>query len=848
MRKLLTSRGLGGMLTLLLLLTLFPLAQATPVRLDPRLVEYLANAPEGQGSFLVLLREQADLSDAPLLQERVARVTYVYEALRSTAERSQAGLRADLAAWGVPYHAFYIVNAIQVTGDLALARKLAGRPEVARLVPDPAFNGIDDPPDSPPAPPAVDGVEWSVARVHAPEVWALGYTGQGIVVGSVDTGVDHDHPALVNQYRGNLGGGSFDHNYNWYEPDGTSVEPYDPNGHGTHTTGTMVGDDGGTNQVGVAPGAQWIACKVDSNNVWHASKYIACWEWMMAPTDLSGLNPNPALAAHVINNSWSCPPSEGCDPDTLLPAAQSLYAAGIAIAKSGGNAGPGCQSITNPGQYSELLATAAFNSSDVIANFSSRGPSVYQGETRVKPDIAAPGVSVRSSTPGGGYGSSSGTSMASPHTAGVIALLWSAQPALQGNLEVTYQVIKLTAEPRIDAQCPPHVGHPNDVWGWGIIDALAAVQAGELRGTVYDDAFVPLPGTAVEVTPVGGGLARQTIADTNGIYSFTLAAGDYLITATLSGYLPTTGTVTVVEGMTTVHDIVLEPLPSCEPVQEADFDWIPVTPTVGQVVTFTGVASGTSPITYTWRLEVGSWKEGQVVTHTYAQPGFYPVVMTATNCATATATAVHTITVLGIPQIVLPPAIVPVELEPSQQAFYTFTVANAGTSDLAWNLAEVPDASWLQETPVSSTVAPGSSAEVLLTYTAPMTTGVYTTALRIASNDPLRPVVDLRVELDVVSECIPVEIAAITPEISGCDVTLTAALTGTAPFTYLWEFGDGMTSTQMMPTHTYTQSGVYSGTLAVWNCGDAEHAVGRFTVEVECVGLQFRIYLPLVAK
>jgi PKD repeat protein len=419
---------------------------------------------------------------------------------------------------------------------------------------------------------------------------------------------------------------------------------------------------------------------------------------------------------------------------------------------------------------------------------------------------------------------------------------------LQGNLEETYWLIKATAEPRISAQCPPHVDHPNDVWGWGIIDALAAVQAGKLQGTVYDQAFAPLPGATVEVAPSGGGLVRQTIADANGTYSFTLAADDYAITATLSGYLPTTGIVSVVMGMTTVHDIVLEPLPSCEPVQEADFDWIPVTPTVGQVVTFTGVASGTSPITYTWRLEVGSWEEGQVVTHTYAQPGVYPVVMTATNCATATVTAVHTITVMGIPQIVLPPGLPPAELELGQQATYPFTVANTGTADLNWSLAEVPAASWLEETPVSGTVAPGGLAEVLLTYTAPMTTGVYTTALRIASNDPVSPAVDLLVELDVVTACIPVEIASITPEIAGCDVTLTAALTGTVPFTYLWGFGDGMTSTQMMPTHTYTQGGVYSGTLAVWNCGGTGYAVEGFTVEVECAAPRYAFYLPVVMR
>jgi subtilisin family serine protease/PKD repeat protein len=1127
MRKSFPHRFLGGMITILLLLALVLPAQAAPARLDPGLVEYLAAAPGGRDSFLVLLKDQADLSGAPLIAGRTARVAYVYGALRSTAERSQAGLRADLAAWGVPYHPFYIVNAIQVTGDLALARKLAGRPEVARLVADPSFNGIDDPPGGPPAPPAVDAVEWNIARVHAPDVWALGYTGQGIVVGSVDTGVEYTHPALVNQYRGNLGGGNFDHNYNWAEPFGLSYAPYDPEGHGTHTTGTMVGDDGAGNQVGMAPGAEWIACKADSDGVWRASKYIACWEWMLAPTDLNGNNPNPALAAHVINNSWSCPGSEGCDLDTILPAAQALYAAGIAIAKSGGNTGPNCSTITNPGQYAELLATAAFAQGDTIASFSSRGPVTYQGELRIKPDIAAPGSGVRSAYPGGGYSSLSGTSMASPHTAGLVALLWSARPALIGDLAATYQVIRSSAEPKIDLQCVPNGpgGRPNNVWGWGIMDALAAVQdgagLGTLHGIVYDNAFTPVPGAGVEIVQTDNSLRRTTIADANGAYTLTVLAATYDVTATHYGYFPGTvtdvvvnpggstaadlvidrapgwalsGTVTdansgaplratlallgtpvsvstdpvtgfytttaaegsytlrasspgyvpqeravtvtgnltgdfallpepayalrdstlpcgpafnwleisgsgqpynlqddayaavtlprpfafygqvytnlyvgsngqltfaltganypggnaipdpflpnnaiyafwddlnpasgsqgtiyteLVDGRyfvieydqvehfssgspetfevvldldtgvillqylvvndtrwttvglensagtaglsyafhdpawptstqalalipftgeypfaqgagllggtvvetptlapipgaevtaldgsgtyttttdasgaytlplcaglytvtasaagyfpslpeqvavysdtTTVRDFFLAPSAPCEPVQGADFSWDPLMPAAGQVVTFTGAASGTPPVSYTWDLGDGAAVIGpSSFTHIYAAPGVYTVLLTATNCATATATAVHTVTVVGAPQIVLPTEIPPVGLDPGQQAFLSFPVANSGTAGLEWSLAEVPDAPWLEESPAGSAIAPGGSTEVLLTYTAPLTPGIYTAVLRISSNDPLSPSVDLYVEMDVTAGCVPI--------------------------------------------------------------------------------------------
>jgi subtilisin family serine protease len=567
MKKQFTFRWMALLVAAFLLLSaMVPVALgAAPSLLDPRLLEELAASP-GETSFLVFLSAQADLSAAATLPDRAARGQYVYDTLRAVAEGSQARLRADLDAWGVPYHPFFIVNALRVTGDEALARKLAARPEVARVVADPTFDGLDDPPPGPPGPAAVDAVEWNISRVNADDAWGLGYIGQNIVVGSCDTGVDWDHPALVNQYRGGAG----NHDYNWYDAFYEYAEPTDPNGHGTHTVGTMVGNDGAANQIGMAPGAQWIACKVNSGSTWKASKYIECWEWFLAPTRVDGSDPDPSMAPHVINNSWSCPGSEGCDPDTLRDAAKALYAAGIAIAKSGGNSGSGCGTITVPGHYPELLATGAFDASDNIAGFSSRGPVTVDGGTRIKPDIAAPGVSIRSSVPGGGYGSLSGTSMAAPHTAGLIALLWSAQPALIGDLATTYEIVEASAEPTVDLQCPPNGpgGRPNNVWGWGIIDALAAVEAatdtglGVLSGTVTDSSDgAPLPGADIEIVQAANGLSREIAADGSGTYSETLLAVSYDVTATLYGYLPATASTVVMSGTVTTLDLALDPAP-----------------------------------------------------------------------------------------------------------------------------------------------------------------------------------------------------------------------------------------------------------------------------------------------
>ena len=172
---------------LLLGLTVPAVLGGEPSRLDAHLLEEFAESP--QTSFLVFLNVQADLSGAARLESRAQRGQYVYDALRSVADASQARLRADLDAWGVAYHPYFIVNALLVTGDEALARKLAARPEVARVAADPAFDGIDDPPPGPESTAAVEAVEWNITRLGAPDVWTEGYTGQGIVVGSCDSGV-----------------------------------------------------------------------------------------------------------------------------------------------------------------------------------------------------------------------------------------------------------------------------------------------------------------------------------------------------------------------------------------------------------------------------------------------------------------------------------------------------------------------------------------------------------------------------------------------------------------------------------------------------------------------------------
>src|SRR5262245_17558759 len=296
----------------------------------------------GTAGFLVYLKEQADLSEAEKMADPDAKAAYVYKQLVRTAESSQRELRATLEANGARFRPFWIANAIWVNGDSSLVNSIASRGAVLKIdasreytIPEPSVS-----PDS-----HVNAVEWGLTNIQAPGVWStFGVRGEGIVVANIDTGVQFDHPALVRQYRGNLGSGMFDHNYNWFDPAGicpTDV-PCDNNDHGTHTMGTMVGDDAGNNQIGVAPGAKWIAAKGCELNTCTDASLLAAGQWVLAPTDLNGQNPRPDLRADIVNNSWGS--DAGGDP-WYTATVNAWIAAGMFPSFSNGNAGVfGCGS------------------------------------------------------------------------------------------------------------------------------------------------------------------------------------------------------------------------------------------------------------------------------------------------------------------------------------------------------------------------------------------------------------------------------------------------------------------------------------------------------------------------
>ena len=455
-------------------------ANATPWR-DKVSPWVMQTASEGETEFLVYLTTQADLGAASELSTKLEMGEYVYETLTSTAQRTQKGLLTQLDNLGVVYRSYWIANMVWVRGSLSTIQAIANRPDVAYLYGNPQV-ALDGPVSNFSADSAPNGIEWNLSWVNAPQVWNLGYTGQEVVIGGQDTGYQWDHPAIKNQYRG-WDGAEVDHNYNWFDATyNHSQVPVDPYGHGTHTMGTMVGDDGGSNQIGMAPGARWIGCRnMDASGIGTPETYTACYQWFVAPTRLDGSDPRPDLAPDVINNSWTCPPSEGCEPDSLLIPLQNLVAAGIVSAHSAGNSGSGCGSVQDPAAiYAESFTVGATGDhSNTIAGFSSRGPVSVDGSNRPKPDISAPGVNVRSCIPGGGYAPMSGTSMAGPHVAGLVALLISAYPDLRGHVDQIEFIIERSALHIASTECSSD-GIPNNVYGWGRIDSLAAVSAAHL--------------------------------------------------------------------------------------------------------------------------------------------------------------------------------------------------------------------------------------------------------------------------------------------------------------------------------------------------------------------------------
>jgi subtilisin family serine protease len=538
----------------------------------PGLAEQLDRAAADEPvRAMVFMRDAVDVAalDLDLHLEKATLATRharVLSELQDRAKVSQADLLSTLDADKATgrvlgYTSYWLVNGVYVVATKDAILDLAQRDDVDRIEPD-LVPELIEPIESNRSPVPGIGITPGVVNIGARRVWdELGIRGDGALIGSLDTGVDGSHPALSARWRGNF----VPVGQAWLDVIGSDPSfPSDFNSHGTHTVGTMCGlaaDD----TIGVAPGAQWIACNAidQSANPGFDSDILTALQWFSDPDgDPLTLGDVP----DVVQNSWGVNENFSgyvdCD-SRWWDAIDACEAAGVVLTWSAGNEGSGSQTLRSPADRATTLYNAFSVGSTIptppftISSFSSRGPAgpnCGPVENRTKPEISAPGSDVYSSEPGGVYGYKSGTSMAGPHVAGVVALMRAANP----NLDVITikEVLMATAVDLGSA------GEDN-TYGHGFLDAYAAVLAvmsgiGYLEGTVVDsDTGLPVEGAQVNV--VGG--YQSDVTDASGQFQLTLQQGDVDLVVTRFGYLEGNYTVTIVEDQTTVETLAFDPAP-----------------------------------------------------------------------------------------------------------------------------------------------------------------------------------------------------------------------------------------------------------------------------------------------
>ncbi len=488
-----------------------------------------------QRSVIVYFNDAFNPFAQPLSQDRSNRAKLL-KAMTDNHEVCKQAMASVLEAPGAPVSRLdyiRIINGAAITADERFIDELQRDERVKKI--------LEDLPVYPPKTiePTIKGApsgEYAegLPQVKATDVWsAFGLTGAGVVVGHIDTGVDGSHPDLAGKIVA----------YNDYVDEANST-PTDTGGHGTHTAGTICGGNTSGVAIGVAPNAKLVVARAIGYGG-STGKLLSSMDWMCDPDH----NPATDDAPRVVSCSWH---SGYGDQTPFYEALDAWVNLGIFPNFSAGNSGPNASTITHPKEHPYIFCSAAVDFNDKVTSFSSRGPAEFKGQQMDKPEIAAPGNNVYSARNGGGYKRNSGTSMACPHTAGVIALMLEANPGL--SIADIRRVLSVSSDDK---------GADGYDWtyGHGRINAMKAIEmvasGAQVLGNLTDKSGAPLAGT-VEVVE-----RDYTInVGPEGAFKAFLPAGTYTIIGRSFAYRDKTATISVEEGDEVSLLLALEKAPT----------------------------------------------------------------------------------------------------------------------------------------------------------------------------------------------------------------------------------------------------------------------------------------------
>lgn len=443
------------------------LPQADAGRLQPELLQTLATpvAPD-RVAVIIRFRDRVDAKTLRSMaqQFRPRRRAEIIMVLRDKSETVQARVREQVdAEGGGNVRQLWMINGLAAKLAPATIMRLATHPEVESI----SLDAELAPPDEPVAQGGLP--QWNLTMVGADALWGMGYTGQGVVVGIMDTGVDVLHPDLGTRWRGGTHGWFDPYGEDTDENPGTQTTPHDPHGHGTQVAGIILGGDAGGSAIGVAPGAQWIAARIyDDSGQGNLSAVHAAFQWMLDPDG----DPATDDAVDIVTNAWNLQGTTNICNLEFQDDIDVLRAAAIAVVFSAGNGGPAPATSLSPANNAGTFEVGAVDDARNMAGFSARGPSAC--DAGLYPQVSAPGVNIRTAdlTFNGvieqAYATVSGTSYAASHVAGVMALLKSA--FADATLEQLESALAQSAQ---DAG----IAGPDHDYGWGVVNALAAYQS-----------------------------------------------------------------------------------------------------------------------------------------------------------------------------------------------------------------------------------------------------------------------------------------------------------------------------------------------------------------------------------